>query len=86
MGDSPARREDPAVQPIVAERLHRSGIVLFLVTLALILAIGFFYMTNENRQDRQADAVTQAADQADDAVELVGGAAKNAADTLRNGN
>jgi len=56
------------------------------VALALILAIGFFYLTNESREDRRADAITQAADSVDNGARIVGEAARNAADKLRNNN
>jgi hypothetical protein len=54
------------------------------VALALLLAIAFFYLTNDHRADRQADKVTQAASSVDDAARVVGEAARNAADRLRN--
>ena len=51
-------------------------------TLALVLAVGFFYLTNDDRRDRRAEAVTQAAASADEAVQAMGDAARNAADDL----
>ena len=59
-----------------------SGVVLGLVALALVLAVGFFYLTNDDRRDRRADAVTQAAASADEAGQAMGDAAQNAADDL----
>ncbi|WP_300116210.1 hypothetical protein [Sphingobium sp.] len=59
-----------------------SGVVLGLVALALVLAVGFFYLTNDDRRDRRAEAVTQAAASADEAVQAMGDAARNAADDL----
>lgn len=67
-------------------RSRGSSVVFALVALALILAIAFFYLTNERRQDRQADKLTEAAGAVDDAAGVVGDAAKNAADALRNRN
>ena len=86
MVDDPARRDDPPVQISKMERSKGSGVVFSLVVLALLLAIGFFYLTNDRRDDRRADAVTRAAGSVDDAAKVVGDAAKNAADTLRNNN
>ncbi|WP_088181781.1 hypothetical protein [Sphingobium sp. Z007] len=84
MGDAPSGREDDRSPPAtVIERSRGSGVVFALVALALILAIGFFYLTNERREDRQADKVTKAAGSVDDAARMVGDAAKNAADKLR---
>jgi methyl-accepting chemotaxis protein len=59
-------------------------VVFAVVALALLLAIAFFYLTNDHRADRQADKVTQAASSVDDATRVVGEAARNAADRLRN--
>lgn len=84
MHEDPPRREEPPVQVTVVERSHGSGLLLAIVAIALILAIGFFYLSSERREDRQADAVTNAAGAVDDAARIVGDAAKNAADTLRN--
>jgi hypothetical protein len=63
-----------------------SGVILALVALALILAIGFFYLTNDRRGDGRADKVTRAADSADQMVIGVGDAARDAAHDLRNHN
>lgn len=94
MVSDPARRDDPPVHgnPVhanpehvsVMERPRGGGVVFALVALALLLAIGFFYLTNDRREDRAAEAVTQAAGSVDDAARIVGDAAKNAADKLRN--
>lgn len=86
MGNDPGRRDDPPVQVNIVERSRGSGVVFALVALALILAIGFFYLTNDRRDDRQAEAVTGAAQSVDDAAKMVGDAAKDAADKLRNDN
>lgn len=84
MGDAPSGREDDRPPPnIVIERSRGSGVIFALVAIALILAIGFFYLTNERREDRQADKVTKAAGSLDDAARAMGDAAKNAADKLR---
>ena len=69
----------------LADRPRSGGMVFALVALALILAIGFFYMTSERRADRAADKVTKAAGTVDDAARVVSEAAKNAADRLRDG-
>lgn len=60
-----------------------SGVIFALVAIALILAIGFFYLTNERRGDKRADAVTGAAQSVDDAARVMEEAARNAADRLR---
>ena len=86
MVDDPVRPDDPPPHISKVERSQGSGVVFALVALALVLAIGFFYVTNERRDDRSADAVTRAAGSVDDAAKVVGDAAKNAADTLRNNN
>ncbi|MDV5822659.1 hypothetical protein [Sphingobium naphthae] len=73
---------DPPSPPPPEPPQSNSGVILALVAIALILAISFFYLTNERRQDRQADAVTDAAASADNAVQAMGDAARNAADDL----
>ena len=65
------------------DQTRGSGGVFALVALALLLAIGFFYLTNERRGDKRADAVTQAAGSVDNAARMVGDAAQKAADKLR---
>jgi uncharacterized protein HemX len=88
MGDAPFGRDEERspVSPHVSvvKRSSGSGVVFALIAIALILAIAFFYLTNERRGDAQADKVTQAAGSVDDAAKIVGEAARNAADTLRN--
>ncbi|MEK7343873.1 MAG: hypothetical protein AABZ73_08635 [Pseudomonadota bacterium] len=60
-----------------------SGVIFALVVIALILAIIFFYLTREAREDRRAEAVTRAASVVDDAARAMGDTAKTAADRLR---
>ncbi len=74
--------DDPETPEPPGPPRPNSGVVLGLVTLALVLAVGFFYLTNDDRRDRRADAVTQAAASADEAVQAMGDAARNAADDL----
>ncbi|MDR7155430.1 CHASE3 domain sensor protein [Sphingobium xenophagum] len=64
-------------------RPRGSGLTFALVAIALILAIGFFYLTNDNRRDKRADAVTNTAKSVDDAARVIEKAARNAADGLR---
>lgn len=54
------------------------ALIILLVVLALILAVGFFYMT-EVRRDRQAEQVTEAAGKLDGAADRLGDAARDAA-------
>jgi hypothetical protein len=86
MVHDPLRQDDLPAHAPMAERSHGSGLVFTLVALALVLAIGFFYVTNESRDDRRADAVTQAADSVDRAASRAGDAARNAADSPRQDN
>ncbi|WP_066516080.1 hypothetical protein [Sphingobium cloacae] len=72
-------RQKRSVDPA---RSHGSGLVFLLITLALILAIGFFYLS-KGREDRRADRLTEAANSIDNAATIVGDAAKNAADAFR---
>lgn len=79
------RRRPAEPHKVVGDKTRgNGGIVFALVAIALILAIGFFYLTNERREDRRADAVTKAAGSVDDAARIVGDAAKDAARDLHN--
>lgn len=77
--DKQAKRlaQDPMRYP------HANSVIFGLIAIALILAIGFFYLTNDRRGNRQADAVTGAAKSVDDAARVMEEAARNAADRLR---
>lgn len=79
--DSP--NGDSGASASVSNRSRGSLIIFALVALALVLAIGFFYITKD-RNERPADALTQAAEAPDSAARVVGNAARNAADVLRN--
>ncbi|GAY21055.1 MULTISPECIES: hypothetical protein [Sphingobium] len=79
------RKDEPFEPASLPGRSRGSLIIFLLVALALVLAIGFFYMTKE-RDDRRADALMKAAGSVDSAAHVVGHAAKNAADALRNQN
>ncbi len=70
---------------IHAERSRGSGVIFALVAIALILAIGFFYLTKE-REDKESRVITEAAESADSAARIVGNAAQDAADSLRRKN
>ena len=70
-------------QPSFFKRYGLAMALLALVAIALMLAIGFFYLTEHRRNDRRADAVTGAAQSVDDAARVMEEAARNAADRLR---
>ena len=70
---------------IHAERSRGSGVIFALVAIALILAIGFFYLAKE-REDKESRVITEAAESADSAARIVGNAAQDAADSLRRKN
>lgn len=79
-------RDDEPFGPGSSLRRSRGSLIIFLlVAIALVLAIGFFYMTKE-RDANRADALTQAAGSVDSAAQVVGDAARNAADTLHKRN
>ena len=80
-GDSPLNQEQP--EPIIeADRSRGSTVIFALVAIALILAIGFFYLTME-RENRAGDALIEAADSPDSAARVIGNAAQNEADRLK---
>nr|WP_242124760.1 hypothetical protein [Sphingobium sp. Sx8-8] len=76
----------PEPDPTMA-RPRGSLIIFALVAIALILAIGFFYLTKEgngDQADRLIEAANSAANSSDSAAHVVGDAAKNAANALYN--
>lgn len=60
------------------ESAKGTGLIFVLIALALILAIGFFYMTKD-REPGQGTVITEVTEPADSAVRVVGDAAENAA-------
>ncbi|AEG48848.1 hypothetical protein Sphch_1158 [Sphingobium chlorophenolicum L-1] len=76
-------RKDESHEPASVPGRSRGSLIIFLlVAMALVLAIGFFYMTKD-RDDRPADAMMQAVEAPDSAAHVVGDAAMNAADAVR---
>lgn len=82
MTDDPVRRDTDAADHVDRDS-GGSGVVFAIVAIALILAIIFFYLTSDARDDRRSEAVTKAAGTLDDAARHVGDAAREAADGLR---
>lgn len=67
---------------IVADRSRGSGLIFVLIAIALLLAVGFFYLTKEN----DGQSVGSENEEANSAAYVVGEGARQAADTLRNRN
>ncbi|HKT76256.1 MAG TPA: hypothetical protein VJQ78_05955 [Sphingobium sp.] len=61
------------------EQSRGTGLIFVLVALALILAIGFFYMTKDHEPE-QGRVLTEATEAPDSAARVVSNAAHNAAD------
>ncbi|WP_369680234.1 hypothetical protein [Novosphingobium sp. Chol11] len=83
-GDPPQDEERPD-DMIQAEKSRGSGVIFALVAIALILAIGFFYLTKE-REDKESRVITEAAESADSATRVIENAAHDAASSLRRQN
>lgn len=83
-GDPP-QDPDRSEEMMQAQGSRGSGVIFALVAIALILAITFFYFTKE-REDKESRVVTEAAESADSAARVVGNAAQDAADRLRQQN
>ncbi|QUT04694.1 hypothetical protein KFK14_16845 [Sphingobium phenoxybenzoativorans] len=66
-------------------RLHGNGVIIAIVAIALILAIGFFYVASERRDDARSNAAIGAAEAVDQAARNVGDATKKAAEKLQSG-
>ena len=65
--------------------MRGTGVIFALVAIALILAITFFYLTKE-REEKESRVITEAAESADSAARVVGNAAQDAANRLRQRN
>lgn len=70
-------------RPLCRQR-SRSGIIFVIIALALLLAIGFFFLVERHRDDARGAAATQAAEAIDNAARSVGDAASRTFDRLRN--
>lgn len=82
---SPSQDPERSVDMIPGERSRGTGVIFALVAIALILAIGFFYLTKE-REDKQTRVITEAAESADSAARVIENAAHDAADDLHRQN
>ncbi|GLV25013.1 hypothetical protein [Sphingobium sp. Cam5-1] len=82
--DPPLDREQRD-QMIETQRSRGSTVIFAIVAIALILAIGFFYLTKE-RENRVGDTLIEAADSPDSAAHVIGDAAQNEAARLNNRN
>ncbi len=82
-GDPFLNDDEPSDEMNRMEHSRGSGVIFALVTIALILAIVFFYLTKE-RESGPDTVVTDAAQSVDSAAQVVGDAAQKAADKLRN--
>lgn len=80
----PAPEHEPVEDVSRVEQSRGSGLIFVLIAIALILAIGFFYLTKDRESD-QSRVLMEAAESADSAARVVGNAAENAADRLSDG-
>jgi uncharacterized protein HemX len=67
------------------EQTRGSGMIFVLVAIALILAISFFYLTKD-RDDEQSRVMTEVVQTSGSAADVVGDAAQQMADRLRDRN
>ena len=80
----PSRHSSTPVddRPLNCHR-RRGGMVFVIVAMALLLAIGFFFLTNQRREDAQSRAITDAAETVDNGIRSIGDAAQSAMEKLR---
>jgi hypothetical protein len=76
---------DTDVNLPLCEQSRRGAIIPGLIALALVLAIGFFYINSHRHEDAPADAAIGAAVSADHGIQKVGDAARTAAEQLQKG-
>lgn len=83
--DGRAHPSEPIEDVSGVEQTRGSGVIFILVAIALILAISFFYLTKD-RDDEQSRVMTETAQTADSAADVVSDAAQQAANRLRDRN
>jgi beta-lactam-binding protein with PASTA domain len=66
-------------------RMRGSGVIFAIIAIAVILAVAYFYMASEKREDVSAKAAISAAEKVDNAARNVGDITKKAAEKLRSG-
>lgn len=79
--DGIQRREALDSRPTDGQR--SSAIIFAIVAIALLLAIGFFYLAGNRHEDRPVDTANNAALSLDDAARTVENAARNAVQPAR---
>jgi uncharacterized protein HemX len=78
---APPDHEEPPEEPPWPGRSGGSGLIFVLVALALILAIGFFYITKQREKNQDRTAI-EGVESVDSAARVVGNAAGNMANQL----
>lgn len=80
----PTKFSSPPVddRPLNCQR-RRGGMTFVIVALALVLAIGFFFMVDQRNDDARGRAITDAAETVDNAARTIGDAGQRAMDKLR---
>jgi uncharacterized protein HemX len=86
MPQSPSGDPDRPVHVSIVEHRGGNGVILAIVLLALVLAVGFFYLVNAKEEHDRSQAIISAADSVDRAAERVGDAVKSGAENMKNGN
>ena len=68
-----------------AHGIGKSAVIFLIVALALLLAIGFFYLTKDSADRNGADTVLDSIESADNVAISVGDAARDTIDNFRPG-
>lgn len=68
---------------IIEKRSGSGTVILSIIGLALLLAIGYFLLVNDSREDAKSEAVIGAAQSIDDAATSIGDTAKTAGEKLK---
>ncbi|HEX7782941.1 MAG TPA: hypothetical protein VF509_09055 [Sphingobium sp.] len=87
-GNSPEPFDDRLLndRPLCEQsRLRGSGIIIAILAIAVLLAVAFFYISSERREDARTNAAINAAEAVDNAARNVGDATQKAAEKLRSG-
>lgn len=67
----------------IERRSGGSAVIIGIIGLALLLAVGYFLLVNDSREDAKSDAAIGASQSIDRAASSVGDAAQDAGDKLK---
>lgn len=74
--------ERPTTTTVIERRGSGMGVILAIILIALVAVVAVFMITQNNREDAKADAITGAASSVGKAADKVGDAASDAVNKI----